>query len=107
MRAISGLWRWRDSPLRRPTDRAEVWVCLVALVLIGAAAPAIGWLTGAAADGGKVVVQREHARRTDAVAEPLLGGGVRPCVRRSSPGGRSGVRVAGGEPGAGSGRSQG
>ncbi|MEU4152858.1 hypothetical protein [Streptomyces sp. NPDC026659] len=65
MRTISGLWRWRDSPLRRPTDRAEAWVCLVALLLIGAAAPAIGWLTGAAAQDSlrRSVAEQRHTRQ--------------------------------------------
>ena len=31
MRAISGLWRWRDNPLRRATDLAEAWLALAVL----------------------------------------------------------------------------
>ncbi|WP_018546349.1 hypothetical protein [Streptomyces sp. LaPpAH-108] len=65
MRAISGLWRWRSSPLSRPTDRAEAWVCLVALLLICGAAPAIGWLTGAAAQDSlrRSVAEQRHTRQ--------------------------------------------
>ncbi|MET8814844.1 hypothetical protein ABZW47_22935 [Streptomyces sp. NPDC004549] len=65
MRAISGLWRWRGSPLRRPTDRAEAWVCLVALLLICTAAPAIGWLTGTAAQDSlrRSVAEQRHTRQ--------------------------------------------
>ncbi|MEW2133748.1 hypothetical protein [Streptomyces sp. NPDC005435] len=65
MRAISGLWRWRGSALRRPTDRAEAWVCLVALLLMCAAAPAIGRLTGKAAQESlrRSVAEQRHTRQ--------------------------------------------
>lgn len=46
MRAISGLWRWRDNPLRRTTDLVEAWVALAALLLILVATPLIGSLVG-------------------------------------------------------------
>ncbi|KUF14638.1 MULTISPECIES: Rv1733c family protein [Streptomyces] len=46
MRAITGLWRWRHNPLRRPTDIAEAWTALVALFLILVAAPVTGAVTG-------------------------------------------------------------
>lgn len=46
MRAIGGLWRWRDNPLRRRSDLVEAWVALVALLLILVAAPLVGSLVG-------------------------------------------------------------
>ncbi|MFD4607506.1 hypothetical protein ACFWOT_05195 [Streptomyces sp. NPDC058440] len=46
MRAIAGLWRWRNNPLRRGTDLAEAWVALVALLLVLVAAPVVGCLVG-------------------------------------------------------------
>lgn len=50
MRAISGLWRWRYNPLCRPTDLAEGWVGLVALLLVVLAAPVAGVLVGGATE---------------------------------------------------------
>ncbi|MFF8415157.1 Rv1733c family protein [Streptomyces omiyaensis] len=49
MRAVTGLWRWRHNPLRRPTDLVEAWVALVAAVLLCVAAPLAGWTAGSAA----------------------------------------------------------
>jgi hypothetical protein len=49
MRAVTGLWRWRRNPLRRPTDLAEAWLALVSLLLMFVAAPVAGTLVGAAA----------------------------------------------------------
>ncbi|MFB7456043.1 MULTISPECIES: hypothetical protein [unclassified Streptomyces] len=46
MRAIAGLWRWRNNPLRRGTDLAEARVALVALLLVLVAAPVVGCLVG-------------------------------------------------------------
>lgn len=46
MRAISGLWRWRDNPLRRTTDLVEAWVALAALLLILVVTPLVGSLVG-------------------------------------------------------------
>ncbi|MEV7686921.1 hypothetical protein ACFW1F_09450 [Streptomyces bungoensis] len=77
MRAISGLWRWRRNPLRRATDLAEAWVTLVTLVLIAAAAPAIGALAGAAAEGSlqRAVREQQHSRHlVTAVVVRRLGG---------------------------------
>ncbi|MFJ6698990.1 hypothetical protein ACIQM4_23315 [Streptomyces sp. NPDC091272] len=45
-RTASGVWRWRDSPLRRGTDLVEAWAALVALLLIVLAAPAAGLAVG-------------------------------------------------------------
>ncbi|MET9804437.1 hypothetical protein [Streptomyces sp. NPDC006368] len=63
MRAVSGLWRWRHNPLRRPTDLVEAWVAFAALVLMCLAAPAVGWFSGAAAHASlqqTVRIQREQ-----------------------------------------------
>jgi hypothetical protein len=64
MRAIRGLWRWRHNPLRRPTDLAEAWVALVALVLIAVAAPVTGGLVGAVAQDSlqQSVREQQHTR---------------------------------------------
>ncbi|MGW7821471.1 Rv1733c family protein [Streptomyces puniciscabiei] len=64
MGAISGLWRWRHNPLRRPTDLAEAWVALVALLLIAVAAPVVGCLVGAAAQDSlqRSVREQRHTR---------------------------------------------
>ncbi|KIZ17066.1 hypothetical protein [Streptomyces natalensis] len=50
MRAITGVWRWRHNPLRRPTDRLEAWVALAAALLIAVGATTVGRLTGQTAD---------------------------------------------------------
>lgn len=64
MRALGGLWRWRHNPLYRPTDLAEAWVALVALVLIAVAAPVTGCLVGAAAqDSLQRSVREQHHTR--------------------------------------------
>ncbi|MFS8199863.1 hypothetical protein ACLVWQ_14390 [Streptomyces sp. CWNU-52B] len=65
MRAIRGLWRWRHNPLRRPTDLAEAWLALGALLLILVAAPLVGLLVGQVAEGAlqqSVREQRDHRR---------------------------------------------
>ena len=68
MRAISGLWRWRRNPLRRATDLAEAWTCLLALLLILVAGPVIGSATGrdaiarARAGAGTVFASGVHSR---------------------------------------------
>ncbi|MET8244267.1 hypothetical protein ABZV31_07435 [Streptomyces sp. NPDC005202] len=49
MRAISGLWRWRNNPLRRTTDLVESWVALVTLLLTLVAAPVVGSVVGSVA----------------------------------------------------------
>lgn len=70
MRAMSGLWRWRHNPLRRPTDLAEAWVALVALVLMLFAAPAVGVVCGSLTDTSlrqQVTEQRRHRHVTAAV----------------------------------------
>ncbi|MEU3526727.1 hypothetical protein AB0E62_23145 [Streptomyces sp. NPDC038707] len=64
MRALSGLWRWRNNPLRRATDLAEAWVALVALLLIAVAAPLTGWLVGRTAQDAlqQSARRQQHAR---------------------------------------------
>ncbi|WP_062646556.1 Rv1733c family protein [Streptomyces maremycinicus] len=47
MRAIGGIWRWRNNPLRRTTDLVEAWVALSALLVILLVAPVVGSLVGA------------------------------------------------------------
>ncbi|MFF5536692.1 hypothetical protein ACFY71_30235 [Streptomyces cinerochromogenes] len=79
MRALSGLWRWRNNPLRRATDLAEAWVALVALLLIAVAAPVTGCLVGAAAQDSlqRSARQQQHARhQVTATVVRDLGGTV-------------------------------
>lgn len=75
MRAICGLWRWRHNPLRRPTDLAEAWVGLSALLLILVLAPVSGALIGGLAqDALQESVREQRAARhqvTATVARPL------------------------------------
>lgn len=64
MRAISGLWRWRHNQLRRPTDAAESWLALGALLLILVVAPLTGCLVGSLAqDALQRSVREQHASR--------------------------------------------
>ncbi|MET9732131.1 hypothetical protein ABZZ79_16230 [Streptomyces sp. NPDC006458] len=72
MRAISGLWRWRHNPLRRGTDLAEAWVCLVTLLLMVLAAPLTGTLVGSAAqDTLQRSVREQHRQRYQVTAEVI------------------------------------
>lgn len=72
---ISGLWRWRGNPLRRPTDVAEAWVCLLALLLIVVAMPVVGTVTGSAAQDSlrRSVREQRNSRHlvTATVLRPL------------------------------------
>ena len=64
MRAISGLWRWRDNPLRRATDLAEAWLALAALLLILVVVPVAGSLNGGLAqDALQESVREQRASR--------------------------------------------
>ncbi|GHH72397.1 hypothetical protein GCM10018793_09320 [Streptomyces sulfonofaciens] len=64
MRAIAGLWRWRHNPLRRATDLLEAWVALTAAVLIVAAAPLAGVVTGTLSEQALLrSVQQQHRER--------------------------------------------
>ncbi|GHJ42289.1 hypothetical protein [Streptomyces sp. TS71-3] len=64
MRAIVGLWRWRHNPLRRTTDLLESWVALTAAVLIAAAAPVVGVMTGALSEQALLrSVHQQHVER--------------------------------------------
>ncbi|MFI5757196.1 hypothetical protein [Streptomyces sp. NPDC051569] len=70
MRSVVGLWRWRRNPLRRPTDRAEAWVALAALLLLTVAVPATGWTCGTLVDASlrrTVRLQQAERHRTTAV----------------------------------------
>ncbi|MFB9519172.1 Rv1733c family protein [Streptomyces cremeus] len=91
-RTASGVWRWRHSPLCRPTDRAEAWVALVALVLIGVAAPAVGLVTGLRANASlqREVVEQHRERHA------TTGTVLRPAREGSRPGGaQAGAGYAG------------
>ncbi|MEU6403419.1 hypothetical protein [Streptomyces sp. NPDC046985] len=63
MRVITGLWRWRASPLRRTTDLVEAWAALAALLLILSAVPLLGAVVGSAAQGALQQSVR-HQRQT-------------------------------------------
>lgn len=72
MRAISGLWRWRHNPLRRRTDLAEAWVCLVALLLILVVAPVVGSLVGGVAQGALQQAVREQRESRQLVTATVI-----------------------------------
>ncbi|MGV9811666.1 Rv1733c family protein [Streptomyces cellulosae] len=110
VRAVSGLWRWRRNPLRRPTDLAEAWLALITLLLVALAAPLIGLLAGSAAHASlQRSVRAQHQSRhlvtatvvreleaAPAATDPeLLGGdpGSRVLARWTAPDG-SGRREA-------------
>ncbi len=80
MRAISGLWRWRDNPLRRATDLVEAWVALAALLLILVVAPLVGSLVGGfAQDALQESVREQRTSRhvvTATVVRKLAGSPV-------------------------------
>jgi hypothetical protein len=64
MRAIRGLWRWRDNPLRRTTDLVEAWVALAALLLILVVTPLVGSMVGGLAqDSLQESVREQRASR--------------------------------------------
>jgi hypothetical protein len=72
MRAIGGLWRWRRNPLRRPTDLAEAWLTLAALVLVLVAAPLIGALVGTAAQDALRLSVREQRQARHKVTATVV-----------------------------------
>ncbi|MFD4952607.1 hypothetical protein [Streptomyces sp. NPDC058451] len=72
MRAIAGLWRWRNNPLRRGTDLAEAWVALVALLLVLVAAPVIGCLVGFLAQDALQQSVREQGRSRHPVTATVV-----------------------------------
>ncbi|MEU1215527.1 hypothetical protein ACFYSH_30050 [Streptomyces sp. NPDC005791] len=64
VRAVLGFRRWRHNPVCRATDRHEVWVALVALLLMLLAAPVLGWKAGALVDDSlRQVVRTQHQQR--------------------------------------------
>ncbi|MCK7624798.1 hypothetical protein MUU72_17085 [Streptomyces sp. RS10V-4] len=64
MRTITGIWRWRHNPLRRPTDLLEAWLALATALLLALAPAAVGWCTGRAAHGALLeAVRLQHAQR--------------------------------------------
>jgi hypothetical protein len=63
-RVLSGLWRWRGSPLYRVTDRREAWLTLWSAVLVVTGAPLAGRLAGSQAHEGHFeTVHRQHVAR--------------------------------------------
>ncbi|MDT3398832.1 hypothetical protein RKE29_19635 [Streptomyces sp. B1866] len=60
VRSALGVWRWRRNPLRRGTDLVEAWLALAALLLIGCAAPAAGWVAGSRVDAALTASVREQ-----------------------------------------------
>ena len=72
MRALSGLWRWRHNPLRRPTDLAEARLALTALLLTVLAAPLLGALVGSAAQESLQRSAREQSLTRDQVTATVL-----------------------------------
>ncbi|MFB6437673.1 hypothetical protein ACFCVY_12965 [Streptomyces sp. NPDC056411] len=64
MRAMTGVWRWRRSPLQRRTDRIEAWLALAAALMIVFGAPWAGWFAGRAAHGALLqTVRLQHQQR--------------------------------------------
>ncbi|MFE9724794.1 hypothetical protein ACFYQ5_14690 [Streptomyces sp. NPDC005794] len=77
VRAVLGFRRWRHNPVCRATDRHEVWVALVALLLMLLAAPVLGWRVGSFTDNAlQQVVRTQHEQRhpTAAVVVRALSG---------------------------------
>ncbi|MFE9249173.1 hypothetical protein [Streptomyces sp. NPDC007088] len=96
MRAIAGLWRWRDNPLRRRTDLVEGWTGLLAVVLVVLLTPLAGVLvgtrTGDALQQTVRAQQQDRHRVTAIVLRPA--GSARFDTDPESAGGRVGdVRV--------------
>lgn len=66
------MWRWRGSPLCRPTDRVEAWVALAAVVLIAFVAPVAGLTAGVRTDASlQREVRLQHAQRHGTTAVVL------------------------------------
>ncbi|MFI9645697.1 hypothetical protein ACIHAA_05280 [Streptomyces sp. NPDC052040] len=72
MRAIRGLWRWRSNPLRRPTDLAEAWLALVALVVTLIVVPVAGAAIGTAAQDSLQRSVRDEQRTRHLVAATVV-----------------------------------
>ncbi|GAA2686276.1 Rv1733c family protein [Streptomyces lunalinharesii] len=49
MNPVKVLWRWRNNPLKRPSDVVEAAVLLLVLVLVVIGGPGVGVVTGRAA----------------------------------------------------------
>ena len=64
MRSIVGLWRWRNNPLYRRSDRREAWLALCAIALIVVCAPLLGLFGAATAHDALLrTVREEHHDR--------------------------------------------
>ncbi|MBQ0866025.1 hypothetical protein KBY17_20265 [Streptomyces sp. RK75] len=65
MRMIVGLWRWRENPLCRGTDRREAWLSLWAALLIALGVPLAGWAAADAAHGAllRTAHKQQHERQ--------------------------------------------
>lgn len=67
-------WRWRDNPLRRPSDVVEGWIALAVAVLLLVGAPVAGALAGLwAQERGRTVAGAQRQERHRVRAE-VLGG---------------------------------
>jgi len=62
MRSVIGLWRWRDNPLCRRSDRREGWLTLCAVLLIAIGAPLVGMLGAGSAHDALLRNVREQQR---------------------------------------------
>ncbi|MFI9583448.1 hypothetical protein ACIHCQ_16685 [Streptomyces sp. NPDC052236] len=98
MRAATGTWRWRHNPLCRATDLLEAWVALVAALLLLAAAPAVGWVTGTLTDEAlrqSIRVQRQQRHPVTAtVVRPAPAPKPSPYDSESAGGGKRRAVVA-------------
>ncbi|MGK5642854.1 Rv1733c family protein [Streptomyces sp. URMC 126] len=86
-RARRSAWRWRRSPLRRPTDVLEHWVGVAAVLLMLVVGPLAGLSAGTSAHAvlrQTVREQRSHRHLVTAVA-------LRPEPVRGAAGDREGV----------------
>ncbi|MFC4494351.1 hypothetical protein ACFPA8_09420 [Streptomyces ovatisporus] len=65
MRTRKWLWRWRNNPLKRRSDRVEAWVGLAAGVVMAASAPVTGAMASDAL--GDSLRENSQLTRTKAV----------------------------------------
>lgn len=98
MRTRRWLWRWRNNPLRRRSDRAEAWAGLAAGLIMAVTAPLTGALASDAVAGNlsdqtglhrTSAVVRDTAPTTDGVSAVSDGPTVLTEVRWQTADGRS------------------